>query len=221
MDVDNIKGIDILDRVLFILRNKKIKQVDFFKSIGVSPQIPAHWRKGATPSLEVTYAMAKELGVSLEWLVTGEEVAPSYEDYSFDIILKRIDSVISEQRKKANLPHNNWDDGFYSSIEDIVSPIDFDNLINGRKVLSYEQLINLANKIGVSVQYLLTGGNISKTEYQNYYGSVATDDSDFLNSYHCLNDEKKKLIQDMIINLFKSQMYEYSNIIKSKEEDNN
>lgn len=203
-----LNGKEILDRVLFLLNKKGIKQCDFFKSIGSSTQMPTHWRRGIVPSLEIVCDMAQALNVSTDWLIKGTECEDTYDDTSFGEILKRIDETISNRRKKASLPSHNYDDGFYSSIEDLINPADFDNYVYGRQYISRLTLYEIAKRLQVSYQYLITGEEISKEEYKSSYSSFALENDGFYNSYHCLNEDKQAKAQQYVYDLFKVQLYE-------------
>lgn len=64
----------INERLFEILGNKNIKHAEFARKINTTPQALKNWRdRGTTPPMEYLPAICEVLGVSWEYLITGEE----------------------------------------------------------------------------------------------------------------------------------------------------
>lgn len=69
----NINGIDIYNRILKILQERKTKTSDFYNKIGITRQNFSKWKSGSIPSFDVLYKIKEELNISLDFLLTGNE----------------------------------------------------------------------------------------------------------------------------------------------------
>lgn len=64
----------IVERIVSLLRERKIKQKDFCLSIGIYPTSLTDWKTHNTvPPVDIALRIARALGVTVEYLVTGEE----------------------------------------------------------------------------------------------------------------------------------------------------
>lgn len=212
----DISGEHLFNRVFNLLEDRNIKQKDFFAKVGVSKQAVARWKVGGFPSVEVLFSMSKELNVSIEWLLTGICYEDTYESWSPSEILKRI---IARLEDFTGL--KSYESGFYASIEHIVDKHELMDWAYGRRFVDIDKLCRIAERLGVSVQYLITGKTIDPEEYANYYGNKERKDEWFYKTIHCLNEEKTTLAKTLISNLFASQRQEESELKKSKDLENN
>ena len=58
-----------------MLRDKRIPKMQFYRECGVSDAAVSQWRKGKTnPSMTTVNAIAKYLGTSSEYLITGQSL---------------------------------------------------------------------------------------------------------------------------------------------------
>ncbi|WP_027086842.1 helix-turn-helix domain-containing protein [Cohnella panacarvi] len=72
-EVKNPLGQAIAGRIEQILKSKKITKVDFAKKLGISTGNMGDWSRGkSAPGANALVAISEELGVSLDWLVTGQ-----------------------------------------------------------------------------------------------------------------------------------------------------
>ena len=75
----------IINRYESILAERNIKKGDFYKACGISGAAVSQWRTGKTkPSYDTLEKIASELGVSYNYLTTGEK-NPFYAGDSIDI----------------------------------------------------------------------------------------------------------------------------------------
>lgn len=64
----------VAERIFQILEEKKISQKAFSEAVGANEKTVSAWRsRGTKPSIDLIVPIAKELNVSLEYLLTGEE----------------------------------------------------------------------------------------------------------------------------------------------------
>lgn len=64
----------ITERLFAQMKEKKITQAELANAIGIAQPTIGHWKtRGTTPPMEYLPTICKVLGVSWEYLVTGEE----------------------------------------------------------------------------------------------------------------------------------------------------
>ena len=67
-------GIQLVERIDFLLKLKKQTRKEFCKSINIPPSTIATWKsRNIYPTVDVLSVIAFNLGVSLDWLVKGED----------------------------------------------------------------------------------------------------------------------------------------------------
>lgn len=67
-------GFLIVERIDSLLKKRKETRVQVAKAIGINPQNISAWSiRGTVPAVDIAVAIARYLGVTAEWLVTGEE----------------------------------------------------------------------------------------------------------------------------------------------------
>lgn len=71
------KELNFGERVELLLKEKNVKPFDFYKGIGIVPQAFYDWKKkGQVPNAKSALKVARYLGVSVEYLLTGETSNP-------------------------------------------------------------------------------------------------------------------------------------------------
>lgn len=69
-----IKGPEIVMRIDSRLKEQNLKRKALAEKVGISVQPFTAWSKqGSIPAADTAYYIAQELGVSVEWLLTGRE----------------------------------------------------------------------------------------------------------------------------------------------------
>lgn len=67
-------GIQLVETIDFLLKIKKQSRRDFCKSINIPPSTIATWKsRNIYPTVDILSDIAFNLGVSLDWLVNGED----------------------------------------------------------------------------------------------------------------------------------------------------
>ena len=198
-----INGYDIYERILQMLDMRGLKQKDFLSSLGLTRQNLARWKSGSLPSVDVLYEIKEKLQVSIDWLLTGKNEQDSTDPTSQYQIVNRIDDCLEHITG-----YKRWEDNikFYNCIQDIVHPQELADWLYGRQVIDVSKIAKIADRLGESVQYLITGSKISKAEYSNYYGQKESEDADFYRTFSCLNQEAKDNIKHMASLYFKEQI---------------
>ena len=187
-----INGKDIYQRIIDMLEMRDIKKIDFCTKIGITRQNMAKWKSGSLPSIDILYAIKEELKISLDWLLTGQNIQDTTDPSAPYQIVNRIDDSI--ERKTG---HKVWekDFDFYSSIKDIVHEQELADWLYGRQIIDISKVAKIADRIGESVQYLITGSQISKAEYVRYYMPKEPIVANLLHFFSPLNEENKNYIQ--------------------------
>lgn len=66
---------NFVERIDEILKSKNLMRKDLCEKIDISTQSLTDWsRKGSVPNAEIMVRIAKELGTTVEYLITGETV---------------------------------------------------------------------------------------------------------------------------------------------------
>ena len=149
------------------------------------------------------YKIKEELNISLDWLLTGKNEQDTTDPSAPFQIYKRIEDCLE---RKTN--HKVWENDFdiFNDIEDIVHKQELSDWLYGRQNVNLSKVVKIANKLGESVQFLITGSYISKDEYtRKYIGSKETEDSDFYKQFSNLNPSNKETIKHMTGLLFNEQ----------------
>lgn len=71
-----ITGEGIVNRIDLKLKERNLKRSFLAESVNFSLQGLTDWkRRGTIPAADVAYRISQALGVSLEWLLTGQDVS--------------------------------------------------------------------------------------------------------------------------------------------------
>ena len=198
-----INGPDIYQRIIKMLEIRGIKNNDFYYKIGITRQNLSKWKAGSLPSVDVLYLIKEELNVSLDWLLTGKNDQDALSPTEPYRIVDRIDAILKE-RTKLQGP---WMSGFYDCIKDIVEPYELIDWIEHRQDIDITKIAKIADRLGESVQYLITGSQISKAEYtEKYFGNKENEDADYYRTVSCLSIENKQVLKHIASLFFKEQI---------------
>ena len=70
-----VTGKAIVDRIDTLIKARNLKRKAVADAVGISLQPFTSWaNRGSLPSSDIAYRIAKYLNVSIEWLLTGEEM---------------------------------------------------------------------------------------------------------------------------------------------------
>jgi transcriptional regulator with XRE-family HTH domain len=75
------------DRLRDLLRIHKLSLADLTKELNLTPSyLSVSMNRGSSPKMDFVYAVSKRFGVTLNWLVTGED--PEAIDYKYAPVVK-------------------------------------------------------------------------------------------------------------------------------------
>ena len=198
-----INGTDIYKRIIQMIELRGIKTNDFYDKIGITRQNLSKWKAGSLPSADVLFLIKEELNVSLDWLLTGineQDTLSPTEPYR---IVDRIEDLL----KKDSKLEGRWMPGFYERIKDIVKPYELNDWRDHRQNIDITKITKIADRLGESVQYLITGAHISKAEYtEKYFGNKESEDANFYRTFSCLGKDKKEVLKHIATLYFNEQI---------------
>ncbi|MDP4121269.1 MAG: helix-turn-helix transcriptional regulator [Bacillota bacterium] len=86
----------MIERILGLMEKKNIKANKLCRDLELSESSITDWKKGkAVPSVKALEKIAKYFGVSLDWLIAGEESKQPLDDEDTEILLlfKRLNAL--------------------------------------------------------------------------------------------------------------------------------
>lgn len=198
-----INGKEIYDRIVEMITMRGIKKSDFYNKLGITRQHLSRWKSGSLPTIDIIYKIKDELQVSLEWLLTGNNEQDANDPAAPYKIVDRIDYYIQDTTH-----HMKYEPSivFYNILKDIVSANELPDWFYGRQTIDISKLSKIADKLGKSVQYFITGSDISKEEYTKYYGNKDSNDTEFYKQFSCLNDKTKEIVKHIVYLYFREQI---------------
>lgn len=184
------------------LNEKKISRRRFCALVDIPNSTISSWKsKNVLPSIELVAKVAKFMNVSLDWLVYGEmtenaESENTYENLtSRKSILYRIEIILRQQ-------NNDYDYDFKSQYEKYLKDVvDYEvliNWVNGRNYLPENILPKIAEKLKVSLQWLLTKDEYHQENFDEFIYNLAKSYSGLLKGYDCLEKEDQKFVDNYI-----------------------
>ena len=91
---------DINKRLFSTMKQKKITQEEIAKALNTSQSVVAGWKnRGTVPSMEYLPTMCEVLGVSWEYLVTGEETEQHFTSEEKQLV-EQFRKVLPEGQKE-------------------------------------------------------------------------------------------------------------------------
>ena len=199
-----INGTEIYERILEMLTIRGIKNKDFYEKTGITRQALARWKSGSLPSIDILYLIKEELNVSLDWLITGKNEQDGTDPAAPYQIVNRIDNYIEESTNHKKYESNIV---FYNCIKDIVHPQELQDWLYGRQNIDISKIVKIADTLGESVQYFITGSHISSSEYtEKYNGQKESENAEFYKEFANLDKEGKGIVKQLTQHLFEVQV---------------
>jgi transcriptional regulator with XRE-family HTH domain len=194
-----VEIVKILDSYL---SEKKISRRQFCLLVDIPNSTIASWKaKNVLPSVEIVGKIAKFMNVSLDWLLFGEmldgaEASNNLENpYSRASILYRIEIVLRQSNTDYDYDIESLHKKYLSDIVDYEVLI---NWVNGRNYLPENVLPKIAEKLKVSLQWLLTKDGYYQEDFNAYIYGLAVAYSGILKGYDCLDKDDQKFIDSYI-----------------------
>ncbi len=191
-----MSGEEFVLRVDSILKEKNIKRQTLADSIGFDSSTLAQWKnKNRLPDIETTYRIAAYLHVSPEWLITGKLAQEWTQEKNIEVSPSRIVWRIQDQIKSRTAEFNHiFDENFYSIIAEYVTYDEIVSWGNNRLEPTLYQLQLIAEKLTMSLQYLITGKDSRAPFIEPHIISLTEKYELFLKYFDCLEDRDQSTI---------------------------
>ena len=195
-------GIEFVEIIDDFLKKKEISRRQFCSLIDIPNSTIASWKsKNVMPSVELVAKVAKFMNVSLDWLVYGEQyenansINTTYNPYSRRSILSRIEKYLIRDDVDTG---SDLQTLFKKYLSNIVEYEIISNWVCGKANLPEDVLPRIADKLDVSLQYLLSGNHYKKDDFDPQLYERAKKYSKFLTGYSTLEKEEQQFINDYI-----------------------
>ena len=100
---------EIYERIFELLGNKRSRQLELAKAIGVSTQTVSSWKtRGSDPSAKLISSIADFLGVSTDYLLTGKESQTKKIEVIPDPDLKDMIDILTALMGSSNSDLRSW-----------------------------------------------------------------------------------------------------------------
>lgn len=184
------------------LEEKKISRRQFCALVDIPTSTIASWKaKNVLPSIELVAKLARFMNVSLDWLVYGENPETTLREntdenpYSRKSILYRIETVLRQNNDDYDYDLKSLHEKYLSDIIDYEALM---NWVNGKSYISEEVLPNIAKKLNVTLQWLLTKDEYHQQDFDAYLFGLAKAYSGLVKGYDCLDEQDKRFIDSYI-----------------------
>jgi len=196
-------AIELVEIIDSYLSGKKLSRRQFSVLIDIPNSTIASWKtKNILPSVEFVAKVAKFMNVSLDWLVFGE-MFDGAEASNNNLenpcsrrnILYRIEIVLRQSNTDYDYDIESLHKKYLSDIVDYEVLI---NWVNGRNYLPEDVLPKIAEKLKVSLQWLLTQDEYHQESFNAHIYGLANAYSGILKGYDCLDKDDQKFIDSYI-----------------------
>ena len=184
------------------LEEKKISRRQFCVLVDIPSSTIASWKaKNVLPSIELVAKLARFMNVSLDWLVYGENPETTLREntdenpYSRKSILYRIETVLRQNNDDYDYDLKSLHEKY---LNDIIEYEALMNWVNGKSYISEEVLPNIAKKLNVTLQWLLTKDEYHQQDFDAYLFGLAKAYSGLVKGYDCLDEQDKRFIDSYI-----------------------
>lgn len=184
-------GSTFYERLQFLIQLKNVKKINFYEECNILKANISKWKQGTEPTLNNFFKIARYFNVSPYFLVDGTTFI-SEEKYSSDKIYERIMSGLQ------NIYEGKDEVQFYYPIRELslkdgpfLEQVKYllETWKYGVSYPKYEELVFISNKLGCSLEYLMSGENIMRNDNRK---------SLLLDSYNKLSEDEKKIVLTVI-----------------------
>ena len=193
---------DFVEILENFLKEKNISRRQFCALVDIPNSTISSWKsKNVLPSIELVAKVAKFMNVSLDWLVYGElfddadKLNVLENPCSRRSILYRIEIVLRQNNQDYDYELESLHKKYLSNIVDYEV---LSNWVCGKANLPENVLPEIANKLNVSLQWLLTKDEYHQEDFDAYIYGLAKAYSGILKGYDCLEEEDQKFIDNYI-----------------------
>lgn len=219
-------GIGFVNKIDVLLNELGLTRKEFTKRLQLSPNIFATWKtRNIIPPIDTVVAIAHQLEVSVQWLITEENFVGIYDCQRTTtlrrVIRKKIYQTISKKLKIAEadniVTHNN----FFTNMPDLTYRLLY-NWAEGRINLNEFVLIDIAYLLGINLDYLFSKQENNSTiaaENDKYILETAHRN---LNDLFCLDNltaQRKQTASSILNQLMELEHFKYIQS-KNNSDDN-
>lgn len=184
------KFVEILDTYL---KENELTRKQFCDDMGISNSTLATWKtRNVLPPLETIDKIARYMRVSLTWLVrdiNDKDPINSPDDPTSRIsIYYRIEN----QLKSIHSGYNYEESMIAQYLSDIVDPLMILQWSQGRIDIPDDVLPKIAERLKVSIQWLMTGEGYNREDFDSHLYEVAKQHKNFLYCLDCADEEDIK-----------------------------
>lgn len=188
--------VEILDAYF---KENGLSRKQFCEDMGIPNSTLAAWKsRNVLPSLETLDKIAQYMKVSLSWLVrdVNDKNSPNTPDDPTSRI--SIYYRIENQLKSTHSGYNYEESMIAQYLSDIVDPLMMLQWSQGRIDIPDETLPKIADKLKVSIQWLMTGESYRQQDFNSHLYEVAKQHQEILLSIDSLGEEEIKFIREYL-----------------------
>lgn len=201
------------ERLDILLKENGETYTSISKRLGISKfMIP----QGKSRNSELNDVLIKEISsifyISETWLRWGY-VEDSWVEKSIEneITPEKIIIRLEDQISFITGNHNKQSEDFFDFIEEYICKKEIYSIKKRRKNIDLPLFIKIAEKLVISLDYLLTGNSTSKISSTWRIPIPEKYDSMF-KAFNCITDVNKQMIEKQIANAFFSEKYHKENL---------
>ena len=181
------------NRIRELRRNSGLTQEALGKKLGVIKQTVSSWENNISePNSEILSKLASLFDVSVDYILGKKNNIVDNNGHSFFFFDDLLKDVFTSRLKKAMDNKGLTEDAFLELI-----PSNKNNIkpcLSGDCEPSLEDLIDISNILGVSIDYLL--------------GQITEQEDKYLHSFRSLNEDNKDIVIGDVKRYLKEQRYE-------------
>ena len=215
-------GIIFVEKIDLLIKELGISRKEFAKQFDINPSTIAAWKtRNILPPIETIETIAEHFKVSIEWLVTADNISSLFDFQkvrtSRKTIRNRIYEIIASKTPVSYVDQKEAHIHFFKDIPEFSFSYLY-NWSEGRININEYVFEEIAFKLGVTLDYLFSGirteGEIINQQQRNDANDeyILEKAKQNLNDLFCLDnltDARKKLASDMLNQLMKLEHLEY------------
>lgn len=204
--LDGEKLVGILDKYL---KDRGLSRKQFCDDMGIPDSTVSMWKSiNALPSLKTVDKIARYMKVSLTWLIhaTDDNISLNRPDDPTSRI--SIYYRIENQLKSIHSGYNYEESMIAQYLSDIVDPLMMLQWSQGRIDIPDDVLPKIAERLKVSIQWLITGESYNQQDFNSHLYEVATQYESLLSYLEYASEADLKFFNDYFY--MKKVIHEYN-----------
>lgn len=206
--LDGKKLVEMLDSYL---KDNGLSRKQFCDDMGIPNSTLATWKsKNTLPPLETVDKIARYMKVSLTWLIhnTDDDISINTPDDPTSRI--SIYYRIENQLKSTHSGYNYEESMIAQYLSDIVDPLMMLQWSQGRIDIPDDVLPKIADKLKVSIQWLMTGESYNQQDFNSHLYEVAKQYESLLSYLEYASETDLKFFNDYFY--MKKVIQEYNKV---------